>query len=367
MKKAQKNKGITLIALIVTIIIMLILVAVTIGLTVRGGLFQYAGNAVGDTNASKAYEELDLVKMAWNIEDKTNINANIATFLEDEKNKGNIDDYVDLGEGIYTITKDGYEREIQGPYYFDFYIYHSSDNTVETIHHKKGNTYNISAKAKDRHYYAGYYSDYEGKGSYAGDGVEVKDGTEIAYNGMNATWDADDAITEKGTQMNPQEGRTYYLKEIPRTMYLRQKAKYTYGGAARDLGSFFPVFALDDTNYKEAGFFVNEKNNKVSGPIEDVFEITTVGNGNTHEHTAVSTYSGNGITSGGYLVHITFHAIQVLDEPPSDEIGVDKFLKLWPYVITLDDVLVLSQHYREYSFGNLTTYDLSVSDETPVN
>ena len=45
---AQKEKGITLIALIITIIVMLILVAVTISMAVNGGLFEYAGKATGE-------------------------------------------------------------------------------------------------------------------------------------------------------------------------------------------------------------------------------------------------------------------------------------------------------------------------------
>ena len=47
LKSAQN--GITLIALIITIIVMLILVAVTINMAVNGGLFENAGKAVGDT------------------------------------------------------------------------------------------------------------------------------------------------------------------------------------------------------------------------------------------------------------------------------------------------------------------------------
>ena len=50
-KKQEKHtsKGITLIALVITIIVMLILVAVTIQIAVNGGLFEYAGRAAGDT------------------------------------------------------------------------------------------------------------------------------------------------------------------------------------------------------------------------------------------------------------------------------------------------------------------------------
>ena len=47
--KLKKNNGITLIALIITIIVMLILVAVTISMAINGGLFEKAGEAVGDT------------------------------------------------------------------------------------------------------------------------------------------------------------------------------------------------------------------------------------------------------------------------------------------------------------------------------
>ena len=56
-KETQKNnKGITLIALIITIIVMLILVAVTITVAVNGGLFEYAGRASKETNEAIANE-----------------------------------------------------------------------------------------------------------------------------------------------------------------------------------------------------------------------------------------------------------------------------------------------------------------------
>lgn len=53
------QKGITLIALVITIIVMLILVAVTISMAVNGGLFDYAGKATGETqNAINAEQQL---------------------------------------------------------------------------------------------------------------------------------------------------------------------------------------------------------------------------------------------------------------------------------------------------------------------
>lgn len=50
-QKMRKNKGITLIALIITIIILLILTGVSINLLIKGDLFGSAEKAVKGTNA----------------------------------------------------------------------------------------------------------------------------------------------------------------------------------------------------------------------------------------------------------------------------------------------------------------------------
>ena len=51
------QKGITLIALVITIIVMLILVAVTITMAVNGGLFEYAGRAGTQMNGAIVNEQ----------------------------------------------------------------------------------------------------------------------------------------------------------------------------------------------------------------------------------------------------------------------------------------------------------------------
>lgn len=53
----KQNKGITLIALVITIIVMLILVAVTINLVINGGLFGYAKEAIEETNAAMEHDK----------------------------------------------------------------------------------------------------------------------------------------------------------------------------------------------------------------------------------------------------------------------------------------------------------------------
>lgn len=79
-KNILKNKnGITLIALVITIIVMLILVGVTINMVVHGGLFQYAGNATKETELAKQ-KELELS----NIESGKDYDYLIDKYTKDE-------------------------------------------------------------------------------------------------------------------------------------------------------------------------------------------------------------------------------------------------------------------------------------------
>lgn len=52
----KEQKGITLVALVITIIVMLILVAVSVTVALQGGLFQKAKTAANGTNAEAEAE-----------------------------------------------------------------------------------------------------------------------------------------------------------------------------------------------------------------------------------------------------------------------------------------------------------------------
>ena len=64
----RKNKGITLLALIITIVILLILLAVSIDLVIDGKIFNSAEKAVNGTNAKVAQEQtrIDELMEEWN-------------------------------------------------------------------------------------------------------------------------------------------------------------------------------------------------------------------------------------------------------------------------------------------------------------
>ena len=91
--KARQNKGITLIALVITIIVMLILVAVTISMAINGGLFDYAGKAVSDTQNAIANEQ-ELTKLEANMTVDELIDKYTGTTKGVDLNLLNIGDYV---------------------------------------------------------------------------------------------------------------------------------------------------------------------------------------------------------------------------------------------------------------------------------
>ena len=96
-RKQEKHtsKGITLIALVITIIVMLILVAVTISMAINGGLFEKAGKATGDTkNAMDAEQALASGQITINGKTYASIDDYLAgkeTVLDYDKTKTNDD------------------------------------------------------------------------------------------------------------------------------------------------------------------------------------------------------------------------------------------------------------------------------------
>ena len=83
MKNIKTQKGITLIALVITIIVMLILVGVTISMAISGGLFGYAKKAAKDTESQKqAEQELASGKVMVNGKEYDSINAYLESMEE---------------------------------------------------------------------------------------------------------------------------------------------------------------------------------------------------------------------------------------------------------------------------------------------
>ena len=97
-KIKDNNKGITLIALIITIIVMLILVAVTISMAINGGLFEYAGKATEDTK-NEINKEQELANGKVTIDNK--VYNSIDEYLNSKEETNGVDLNL-LGIGDYV-------------------------------------------------------------------------------------------------------------------------------------------------------------------------------------------------------------------------------------------------------------------------
>ena len=106
LRKIKKQvKGITLIALVVTIIVLLILAGVAINLTIgQNGLFTRAQDAREITEKEKIREEIELAIGGDNIGKYMDENGS----LEEELNKIDGATITKVGKDVYYVEKDGY-------------------------------------------------------------------------------------------------------------------------------------------------------------------------------------------------------------------------------------------------------------------
>ena len=117
MKKLRQNKGITLIALIITIIVMLILVGVTINVALNGNLFGKAETATKETN--KAVEKEQLMAVVISAYDaktgaisKQTLESELGTGWQVTGEEGGPYVVTSPKENVYKVTKTGEIAEV---------------------------------------------------------------------------------------------------------------------------------------------------------------------------------------------------------------------------------------------------------------
>ena len=102
------DKGITLIALVVTIIILLILAGISIAALTNQGLFEKAKDAKNKTELANAKEKMSLLLNEWQLEHATIADKTLETFLNDKVTDNTIDEYKKLDDGNYEVYIKGY-------------------------------------------------------------------------------------------------------------------------------------------------------------------------------------------------------------------------------------------------------------------
>ena len=253
-----------------------------------------------------------------------------------------------------------------------FYVFHSSDCSVETYYvddYKDGN-FNIASKVKSGHLYAGYYNDYEGKGNYNDDGKAPTSGMTnyTLANVSSITWS--NPCTVNGTAFKPVGGITYYLKELPKE-YL-QTSQYEVVHIGTDLvHREYLVAGIDDNNYEQIGFTVRTtvsatKETSVKGydhvPTYGRVKENNYAEGDGNETTITDT-TYKTISDFYSAIFSGSVAVQEISVPESGTITLVE-----PYLVTCDGVKVTSIKIRR-----ITTSDkdgdgeISISEMTIQN
>lgn len=104
---SKKNKGITLVALVITIIILLILAGISISALTNTGIFQKAQDAEGKSKLVDAKESMTLLLHEWQVEHVTS-DKTLETFLGEKVADSTIEDYKKLENGNYEVYIKGY-------------------------------------------------------------------------------------------------------------------------------------------------------------------------------------------------------------------------------------------------------------------
>lgn len=241
------------------------------------------------------------------------------------------------GEGL------NFEFYYKIPY---FYVYHSSDQSVETIDVPESGTYDLTKLVKSGYLYGGYYRDYKDAGSYNGGPDATNDGTD--YAGGTDSWSAVDAIRINGTAMTPVGGQTYYLKEVPST-YLRPATYVVYDTIdGNKIKQLYLMTATDDQNYESVGFDttltgMDKSSEKVAASLYNQVTVNKEG-----QEEAYATLSADTVFDlSGYLA---------FSESKTDYIKTNASYLEMPYYVTYDGIKVTGDQKLKVYLRN-TTYN----------
>ena len=110
---SKKNKGITLVALVITIIILLILAGISISALTNTGIFGKAKDAQTKSALAEAKEKMTLLLNEWQMDHVTSTKT-LETFLQEKVTDKTIEEYKKLDNGNYEVYINGYVGVIDG-------------------------------------------------------------------------------------------------------------------------------------------------------------------------------------------------------------------------------------------------------------
>ena len=265
----NKDRGITLVALVITIIILLILAGISISALTNTGLFGKAKDAQSKSSLAEAKEKMTLLLNEWQMDHVTSPKT-LETFLQEKVVDKSIEDYKKLDNGNYEVYIDGYVGVIDG-----------EGNIVEEM--QKAGVHltisNITIKSEDG------TTDVADKSQIPGTKLQINFNTSITNGTVKVTPDV--PYTTNGTETEVTftvvgivDGKDYSTKK---TVSVANKYKQRQYPAVEANKTYNENTTLQDVYLNKivipAGFKVtNDTTNVAEGiVIEDVTETATKG------------------------------------------------------------------------------------------
>ena len=288
--------------------------------------------------------------------------------------KNNIDyrEYFD-GGGV-EIPNVSYCEDINGIHYNPktFYVYHTSDCTIQKVTLIDTDYFNIMSLVKDGYTYGGYFKQYLSIGTTAqailnGEDVEFTDnivtdegGSPYIGDFTQTTDEQPDIIsylsepyTVDGTHMFPKNGEMYFLKEDI-SGYLQNYDHYEHN-SSKIITLLTHMTAVSGTLYKRAWITMQEDNNEPTDLNLHIAKTLTIA---PMTLKAGTVFRSKGIQSDrGFLAYIvllnTSQSIQLINAGHSYTIT--------PKVETPDGITVVGKT-RILTVNELTTSGLQSTD-----
>ena len=269
---------------------------------------------------------------------------------------------IDKANSDYRVT---YKNNYEGV----FYVYHSSNNTVERLPmategeaYSSSKKFSIYAKTAENTLYGGYYHAYLGSSitetqgatlTYENNVATDANGTAYSYqyilDSNRGAWTEANAYTTIGTAMVPVRDTVYFLKEVPEG-YLQPYTHYTYYKDGLKLSGMITVLGVDDLNYNSAGFYIETANRPVDKVVSNLKIKATNGTVQTTIN-AAKVYKTKGVLAG-YLGYADI----------STKIKENTEIVIKQYWTTIDGIEVQGTTKRTLSFGNCTINQLTKTD-----
>ena len=329
----NKNKGITLVALVITIIILLILAGISISALTNTGIFGKAKDAQTKSALAEAKEKMTLLLNEWQMDHVTSTKT-LETFLQEKVTDKTIEEYKKLDNENYEVYINGYVGVIDG-----------EGNIVEEMQ-KAGprpTISNITIKSEDG------TTDVADNSQKAGTKLQINFSSSIENGTIKAVTPAV-PYTTNGTEtevtftvVGTVDGTDYTIKK---TVNVARKFKQ------------FEKLTLDklNTSFTENKTFQDPKGNIITVPTG--FKIVSTNDTNSNTNAVPTVDQGiviedatSGATAGSQFVWVPVGKITKAD-------GTETEIKLNRYTFASDGTPtekneeVISNYYQELATSN---------------